>query len=186
MRAYTLPSVRASIVSWMNVSIERPGGRHGAAHLELQIVLSDELVRAVLLDLEDVELRVQRVVRLRGPLEGPAEDPIRNRHLLDLAQDVAPRLEDAVIRRARELDRVHEDLRRAVRRRAERADRLAGVGLLPTGDERRVGRDAGDVRSEVRDVRARHLERRWVVRAVSAEHLRLLALLDELLRERLC
>ena len=66
---------------------------------------------------------------------------------------------------------------------AERADGLAGVRLLPAGDERLVGRDAGDVRGEVRHVGARHLERRGVVRAVTAEHLRLLALLEQLLRE---
>ena len=43
--------------------------------------------------------------------------------------------------------------------------------------------EAADVRSEVRDVRARHLERRRIVRAVAAEHLRLLALLEQLLRD---
>src|SRR5947209_20548846 len=127
----------------MKVSIERPGGRRRAAHLAYQTVLSDELVRAVLLDLEDVELRVQRVIGLRGPLEGPAEDPVLDRHLLDLAQDVAPRLDDAVIRDAREMNRVHEDLRGTVGRRPERADGLAGVRFLPAGDERLVGRDAG-------------------------------------------
>ena len=83
------------------------------------------------------------------------------------------------------MDRAHEDLRCTVGRRPERADGLAGVRFLPAGDERLVGRDAGDVRCEVRHVRARHLERRGVVRAVTAEHLRLLALLEQLLRERL-
>ena len=41
-----------------------------------------------------------------------------------------------------------------------------------------------DLRCEVRDVRAGRLELAGAVRAVSAEDLRLLALLDELLRER--
>src|SRR6202035_1668367 len=129
----------------------RPGDRPSVS---LDSALSDELVRTVGLDLEDVELRVQWIIRLRGPLEGPAEDPVLDRHLLDLAQDVAPRLEDAVIRNAREMNRVRKDLRGAVGRRAERTDGRAGVRFLPTGDERLVGRDAGDVRSEVGHVRA--------------------------------
>src|SRR5438552_14228123 len=102
------------MVSWMNVSIESPGGRLRGRPPGVQIVLSDELVRAVLLDLEDVELGVQRVVRLRRPLERPAEDPVRDRHLLDLAQDVVPILDDAVISRAGQLDRVQENLNGAV------------------------------------------------------------------------
>ena len=66
----------------------------------------------------------------------------------------------AVARDAGLLDRVQRDLGGAIARRAEGADGLAGVVLLPAGDDRLVGRDAGDVRGEVRDVRAGHLELR--------------------------
>src|SRR4051812_27558084 len=95
--------------------------------------LADELVRAVRLDLEDVELRVQRVVRLRGPPEGPAEDPVPDLHLLHVAQDGLP-VGLAVALHARELDRVERDLRGAVARRTERPDGLPGVVLLPARD----------------------------------------------------
>src|SRR3954454_15032449 len=147
-------------------------------------VLPDELVRAVRLNLEDVELRVQRVVRLRRPAELSTEDPVVDLHLLDVAEHGLPR-RGAVTLHTRELDRGERDLRGAVARRAERPDGLPGVVLLPARDDRGVCRDAGDVRCEVRHVRARRLERTGVVRAVTAEHLRLLALLDQLLGERL-
>src|SRR5262249_10890601 len=110
--------------------------------------LPDELVLAVRLDLEDVELRVQRVVRLRLPMEGAAEDPVLDRHLRDLAQDVALGLERAVVGDAGPLDRLEHHLDGPVGRRPEGADRLAGVVLLPAGDDVLVGRDAGDVRGE--------------------------------------
>src|SRR5947208_1895671 len=93
-------------------------------------VLADELVRPVGLDLEDVELRVQRVVRLRRELEAPAEDPVLDLHPLDVPEHVAPAEQLAAVGVAGELDRVQQHLGRAVARRAERADRLAGVVLL--------------------------------------------------------
>src|SRR5664279_6372638 len=78
--------------------------------------LPDELVGAVRLNLEDVELRVQRVVGLRRPLQRASEDPVRDLHLLDVLEDgLASRR--AVALGARELDRIHCDLSRAVARR---------------------------------------------------------------------
>src|SRR3954447_26483643 len=113
--------------------------------------LPDELVIAVRLNLEDVELRVQRIVRLRRPLEGAAEDPALDLHLLDVAEDgEASRLAAALLARLR--DRGQCDLRGPVARRPEGADVLPGVGPLPRLDERRVCRDARDVRREVRHV----------------------------------
>src|SRR4051794_16567845 len=174
MSAYTLPSVSASTVSWMKVSTpvgsllreiaERPGKCRAARLNHDAIDLADELVRTVGLDLEDVELRVQRVVRPRRELEGPPEDPVLDHDLLDLAQDVLLALQDAVVCNAGELDRVQEHLSGPVARRPEGADGLSGVGLLPAGDDLRVGLDARDVRSEVRHVRACGLEGRRVVR----------------------
>src|SRR3989304_5626462 len=71
-----------------------PGGGGGGPFPLLVSLLGaggagDELVRTVRLDLEDVELPVQRVVRLRRPAEGAAEEPVRDAHLLDLADHVA-------------------------------------------------------------------------------------------------
>src|SRR5438094_434837 len=86
---------------------ERPASPRAARHRSFR-VLPYELVRAVGLDLEDVELRVQRVVGLRRELEAPAEDPVLDLHLLDVPDDVAPLLERSVAGGARQLDRVHE------------------------------------------------------------------------------
>src|SRR3982751_6552441 len=86
-------------------------------------VLPDELVRAVRLNLEDVELRVQRVVRLRRPPELSTEDPVVDSHLLDVAEHGLPR-RGAVALRAGQLDRLHRDLRSAVAGRAEGAQGL--------------------------------------------------------------
>src|SRR3954451_4060052 len=75
--------------------------------------LADELVLPVRLDLEDVELRVQRIVRLRGELEAPAEDPVLDLHLLDVLEDrLTGRAAVALL--ARHRDGGQGDLRRAV------------------------------------------------------------------------
>src|SRR3989304_5112352 len=71
---------------------------------------ADELVRTVRLDLEDVELPVQRVVRLRRPAEGAAEEPVRDAHLLDLADHVAAFRELALAGAPRLLDPLAGDL----------------------------------------------------------------------------
>src|SRR3954464_5103119 len=83
--------------------------------------LPDELVRAVRLDLEDVELRVQRVVGLRRPAELTTEDPVLDPHLLHLAEDVALALDRPLADDAGPLDGLQHHLRGAVARRAERA-----------------------------------------------------------------
>src|SRR5881394_2613947 len=146
-----LPRVRASTVSWMKVSTsseettqKETGGpaRCRAARSVPPRRLADELVRAVRLDLEDVELRVQRVVRLRREAERATEDPVRDHDLLDLANDCTPVGQLTLACDARLLDRGERDLRRQVRRRTERAQLRLRVVLLPTGDERLVSSDA--------------------------------------------
>src|SRR5437867_1669323 len=112
-----------------------PGRSRGSA-----VRLADELVGAVRLDLEDVELRVQRIVRLRREAERAAEDPVLDHDLLDLLQD-ALAVDLTLAGGAALLDRLEQHLRRAVARRAEGAELLAGVVLLPAGDDRRVGPD---------------------------------------------
>src|SRR6185312_6324320 len=92
MSAYTLPSVRPSTVSWMNWSTSgsytwRGGPMPGRPAEVSRRVLADELVRAVRLNLEDVELCVQRVVGLRRPLERSTKDPVLDRDLLEGAED---------------------------------------------------------------------------------------------------
>src|SRR4051812_16829227 len=91
----------------------RPGNR--AAPLSLFSFcrrLADELVRAVRLDLEDVELRVQRIVGLRRPLELAAEDPVADLHLLDVPQHGLARRRPVTLL-AGEGDRLQRHLRRA-------------------------------------------------------------------------
>src|ERR1700759_3052558 len=98
------------MVSWMKVSTGseiregRPegSGRPHSRALSLR-PLADELVRAVRLDLEDVELRVQRVIGLRQPLERPSEDPVLDADLLDVLQDGLARCR-AVTLDARKVD----------------------------------------------------------------------------------
>src|SRR4051794_27082330 len=80
-----------------------------AARVIPQIDLADELVRTVRLDLEDVELRVQRIVRLRREAERSTEDPVRDDDLLDLAQHGLA-VDRALARVARTLDRQQDDL----------------------------------------------------------------------------
>src|SRR5690242_2181374 len=187
-----LPRVSASTVYWMNVStvalFYRSRGRPASPGRPPFVIVrrpsADELVVAVRLDLEDVELRVQRVVGLRRPFERTTENPVLDGHLLEVLEHELPS-HRAVALRTRELDRVHGDLRSAVARRAEGTHCLARIVLLPAGDDRSVRRDPRDVRGERRHVRPRSLELRRGVRPVSAEDLRLLALLQQLLRERL-
>src|SRR5207244_13515043 len=101
-----------------------------AARGSIVFRLLDELVRPVLLDLEDVEGGVQRVVGPRRPAERAAEDPVRNPDLLDVLDDRTPGRQRAVVCGARELGREQRDLNRTVGRRAERADLLARGVLL--------------------------------------------------------
>src|SRR5215208_1186270 len=99
--------------------------------------LVDELVRAVRLDLEDVELPVQRIVRLRREAEVAAEDPVLDPDGLHVAQHCAP-VDTAAAARARPADRVERDLDGGVGRWAERPELRARVVLLPAGDDRLV------------------------------------------------
>src|ERR1700730_7830377 len=162
-----------------------PGAQAGAT-LTSTSGLLEELVAPVRLDLEDVEPPVQRVVRLRGELEAPAEDPLLQvRTLLDVPQHGASIRDLALAVLAGQLDRVQRDQDGPEGRRAERADLLAGIVLLPAGDDRLVVGEQADRSGEVRDVRAGRLELARPVRTVAAEHLRLLPLLHQLLRERL-
>src|SRR6478736_2275055 len=93
---------------------ERERGRPSlrTAAPESRSALADELVRAVRLDLEDVELRVQRVVRLRREAEVTTEDRVLDHDLLDVADDVAAILDLTLAGVARLLDRVERDLGR--------------------------------------------------------------------------
>src|SRR6476659_10522310 len=74
----------------------------------------DVLVRAVRLDLEDVEPAVQRVIRLRRETEAAAEDRVLHEDLLDVPCDVAPVFDLAVARVAGPLDGVERNLNREV------------------------------------------------------------------------
>src|SRR6476469_73975 len=115
------------------------GGPSSRAALRCQRLsrsLLDELVRAVGLDLEDVELRVQRVVRLRREGEVATEDEVLDPHVLDPADYVAPVLDDAVFVGTGLLDRLEQDLNCPIRGRPERANRLPGVVLEPSCDDR--------------------------------------------------
>src|SRR3954453_18303257 len=111
----------------MNVSTGVGASKPGAAPegtapvVQVSRPSADELVRAVRLDLEDVELRVQRVVRLRREAERATEDPVRDPDALDLAQDVTLGLDRAVTLDAGLLDRLQRDLGGPIARRAEGA-----------------------------------------------------------------
>src|SRR5262245_8108330 len=93
--------------------------------------LADELVLPVRLDLEDVELRVQRVVRLRREAEVAAEDPVGDPDALHLTQHRPAVGQRAVAGDAGLLDRPQEHLDGAVGRGPERAQRRLRVVLLP-------------------------------------------------------
>src|SRR3954447_24461755 len=84
-------------------------------------VLADELVGAVRLDLEDVELGVQRIVRLRREAERATEDRVRDDDLLDVADNVAPLLHLTLACNTCLLDRGERNLGCQVRRRTEGA-----------------------------------------------------------------
>src|SRR6478736_5544236 len=170
----------APILSETNVARPGPGHIHRGSRS-----LLNQLVAAVRLDLEDVELPVERVVRLRREAEAAAEDPLRDPHVLDYVDQRAPARERVVVLSTGGLQGLQDHLDRAVGRRPERADRLAGVVPLPAGDDRLVVGEEADRRREVREIRARELELRRVVRTVGAEDLRLLALLGQLLGDRL-
>src|SRR5215510_16450584 len=147
----------------MNVSTRvrayAAGGRNGPAVAGRTAApsrcagLADELVLPVRLDLEEVELPVQRVVRLRREAEVAAEDPVRDPRPLHVLDQVAA-LELAVLRDTRAVDRVEDHLDGAVRGRPEGAGLCALVVLLPPGDDRLVVGEQADRRREVGDVRA--------------------------------
>src|SRR5580765_6312904 len=102
-----LPSVSPSSVDWMNVSTRRGSCQTRAARQSRaarcgSLRLADQLVLAVCLDLEDVELRVQRVVGLRRPAELSTKDPVVDPHLLHVPDHVTA-LNRAMARVASEL-----------------------------------------------------------------------------------
>src|SRR5207247_9640045 len=97
--------------------------------------LADELVLPVRLDLEDVELRVQRVVRLRREAERAAEDPGVDADALDLPQDRPAICQRAVPGDAGLLDRPQHHLNGPVRRRADGAECRLRVVLLRAGED---------------------------------------------------
>src|SRR5215212_10848353 len=102
-------------VSTLLVGLREARPPRRASH-SCRVRLRDELVRPVRGDLEDVELRVQRIVGLRREAEAPAEDPVLDPDLLDLAHDGLAAGELAAAGVAPELDRPEDDLHRTVRR----------------------------------------------------------------------
>ena len=107
-------------------------------------------------------------------------------HLLDLAQHRAPVREDVLVRDARRLDRAERDLDGAVGRRPERLELRVRVVPLPAVD-RAPSTSATPLMSGAKldTYEPASLKLRRRVRAVAAEHLRPLALLEQLLTERL-
>src|SRR3954454_17616556 len=105
----------APILSETNVARPGPGHIHRGSRS-----LRNQLVAAVRLDLEDVELPVERVVRLRREAEVASEDPLRDLDVLDRVDHDAPARELVVVLRAGGIQALQDHLHRAVGRRAER------------------------------------------------------------------